>query len=155
MPVARNGGSVERVKVAGVWGPRQQENLPAVRRLADATDGLSNTALVIEQCATHEDHRLGREPSISGDYPFHSWINESDKGSYVTIGPDGRYAFVSEGTLVNGANGHNLYSFHPGGVQIALCDGSVQFVAESTDWLLVESLITAESQEPSTGKAWK
>ncbi|MFO0901272.1 MAG: H-X9-DG-CTERM domain-containing protein, partial [Pirellulales bacterium] len=84
-------------------------------------------------------------------------------GSYWPIGPDGRYLPIltradEEGraaTLVNGDNGRNFYSFHPSGAQAAMCDGSVRFIASTTDWRFVASMVTAENQDPTSEEAWK
>ncbi len=52
-------------------------------------------------------------------------------------------------------NGHHNYaltaarSFHPGGVNAALCDGSVQFVQESIDLTVWRALATRSGGEPN------
>jgi prepilin-type processing-associated H-X9-DG protein len=49
--------------------------------------------------------------------------------------------------IIGGDNLHGLYSFHPGGVYVALVDGSVQFIHDSIETNLMFSLITRSSGE--------
>lgn len=45
------------------------------------------------------------------------------------------------------SNAAGLYSFHPGGAQAVLCDGSVQFIAETIDGQVFSQLVTRDYGE--------
>ncbi len=55
---------------------------------------------------------------------------------------------MNGGTVViNATNNHELWSFHPGGVNTAFGDGSVHFIAETTDSTIVVALVTRAGNE--------
>ena len=43
---------------------------------------------------------------------------------------------------------HTARSFHPGGVNLALCDGSVTFVGDAIDLVLWRALASHDGEEP-------
>jgi prepilin-type processing-associated H-X9-DG protein len=48
---------------------------------------------------------------------------------------------------VNGDNLHGLYSFHPGGAQVAFVDGAVRLMPDSLDTDTLVALITRDGGE--------
>jgi prepilin-type N-terminal cleavage/methylation domain-containing protein/prepilin-type processing-associated H-X9-DG protein len=103
-----------------------------IRRIRDVTDGTSNTMLVTEVAGRNALYRKGRKINDSGVNSGGGWgdvLNGENwfAGSlYDGTGPEGP-------CVVNCTNerGRGAYSFHPGGVHLLMCDGSVQFVSEN------------------------
>jgi prepilin-type processing-associated H-X9-DG protein len=63
-------------------------------------------------------------------------INKSN----LTISASGMGGIVSQSTL---------YSFHPGGINVALCDGSVRFLSNTVSTTSVMALLTiADFDQP-------
>lgn len=109
-------------------------------RFRDVTDGLSNTIMVGEStyCSTDvsaSNRPLGVAPTEFRDWPI--WIgtgNQSDESVRI----NGRYNSVINGrTSFNRmflvSNDDNAFSYHVGGAQFALGDGSVRFISENID----------------------
>jgi prepilin-type N-terminal cleavage/methylation domain-containing protein/prepilin-type processing-associated H-X9-DG protein len=54
----------------------------------------------------------------------------------------------------NGSNNDEIYSFHPGGANILFGDGSVKFVKETTNVLIVRQLVTPRGGEAMSSDAY-
>ena len=84
-------------------------------------------------------------PSNRGSWAgWQSW-------AYYTYSDDGQYNSGSnpeKGDLLsctmNRDNQHQMYSFHPGGVMILFCDGSVRFTAEALSPLAFGQIVTID-----------
>jgi len=125
-------------------------------RLADVTDGTSNTAafsemglgdmsnaiatektdqfwtqtwpstpdMAISQCQSFPVTNLSYQGLSTDGVP---WIEGSTSAMYNHVNvPDKRSCIFPPGRIMNTAN-----SYHPGGVNVTLCDGSVRFVKDS------------------------
>jgi prepilin-type N-terminal cleavage/methylation domain-containing protein/prepilin-type processing-associated H-X9-DG protein len=164
---------------ASLWENLAQNGHPAVTSTTDAggilsayvpcpltsvADGLSNTILLAEVAgkpfwyvrgqqmpvpAGHEpalegggwgDLMIGENWLVGTDY---NCTTESPAGLATVIGICNR-RFSDEDMF-------GLYSFHPGGVNIVLGDGSVRFLSNGTDPLLVCQLITKAGGEVPSG----
>lgn len=53
------------------------------------------------------------------------------------------------GINCNNIRGDSFYSFHPGGAQFLMCDGSVQFLSESIHQYSLAARITRAGSEAS------
>jgi prepilin-type processing-associated H-X9-DG protein len=107
----------------------------------DILDGASNTALMWEIAGRPQLWAGGKrqdQPTRGGGWAD---INNAEcwfAGSGVDgIGPKGPCA-------INCTNEYGLgtYSFHPGGVHVLLCDGSVHFLNENADIGVFVNLVT-------------
>jgi len=102
--------------------------------LASITDGLSNSFLMWEIAGRNDVWRKGRlitGESTSGG----GWADVLNGESWLTGSrADGTGGAYSGLCLINCTNQRDrgTYSFHPGGIQTGLCDGSVQFLSENT-----------------------
>jgi prepilin-type processing-associated H-X9-DG protein len=116
-------------------------NPPKASIFASTTDGLSNTLAVIEMGGGPVKY-LTKRRIASGERPhFHGNWGENNR---LSLRP-----FDDTGTILGGGNcvvnctnsGSNLYSFHPGGSNAAYGDGSVRFVSQTVDSLVLHYLV--------------
>jgi prepilin-type N-terminal cleavage/methylation domain-containing protein/prepilin-type processing-associated H-X9-DG protein len=101
-------------------------------RFADITDGLSNTVCIVEICDkpnVWRGRKMAQDNSkqvftcaacVNGQWASPNW---NDLRGYSF---DGSVAFGP--CAVNCSNGASVYAFHPGGANVLMCDGSVQFL---------------------------
>ncbi len=117
-------------------------------RIADVVDGTSQTLLVAEVAGRPEVFTLGRSTGSLTRPP--SWA--SYNGSYP-INLDG---WLADGSgpwgpcAVNCSNGHEIYSFHSGGANILMADGSTRFVRANVDIRAMAAAVTRAGQETLT-----
>jgi prepilin-type N-terminal cleavage/methylation domain-containing protein/prepilin-type processing-associated H-X9-DG protein len=138
-PALVNLGLVDRVgNLQGVMA----ENFMARHR--DITDGTSNTLLIVEDAGRPRQWRVGTAgpdqtieggPWTSGGNPIVLKGSTADGGQ--RLGP----------CAVNCTNDHEVYSFHPGGTNALLADGSVQFLKANIDIRILARLITRAGGE--------
>jgi prepilin-type N-terminal cleavage/methylation domain-containing protein len=141
------------VCVAGGWGEvdlgSSYSALPTLKKVSfvDIIDGLSKTTLILERAGPPDRYfNSGRT------------VEPHDPPRFRTWGNVGLWAISAETLLnhlqttpgvpiVGGDNLHGLYSFHPGGVHVAIADGSVQFLKDTVDTRTVFALITRNGGE--------
>jgi prepilin-type N-terminal cleavage/methylation domain-containing protein/prepilin-type processing-associated H-X9-DG protein len=98
-------------------------------KFSDITDGLSNTLAVVERGGKPID-LLDGKPQISPDNPnaeYPGQVGWSASNSFS-------WAINGDGVGVNDSNARGIYSFHPGGANVGIADGSVRFLSESMDF---------------------
>jgi prepilin-type N-terminal cleavage/methylation domain-containing protein len=120
-------------------------------RLADVTDGLSNTLLYAESAGRPYLYRLGRrvEDVATARVNAGGWARPASDFSLDGASRDG--VQLPGSCPMNCSNGENVanvafphpyygtegtseaYSFHSGGMQVALGDGSVRFLSANID----------------------
>ena len=105
----------------------------SVVRLAEITDGASHTLLFAEQAhgVLTDDATISRglrwPPS-----DYQCWqVGPVSGTQFETFYPPN--GFKTFGPVMGEYASRNPASFHPGGVDVALCDGSVRFVKETID----------------------
>jgi prepilin-type N-terminal cleavage/methylation domain-containing protein/prepilin-type processing-associated H-X9-DG protein len=112
-------------------------------------DGTSNTILLAEIAGKNELYRAGRDTGqqLSGFFGGEGgWADATSSGSSL-------YGSSSDGAVTPGAcgincsNDYGLYSFHTGGANVLLADGSVRFLAASLDIRVLCSLVTRAGGE--------
>ncbi|MEM9149662.1 MAG: DUF1559 domain-containing protein [Cyanobacteria bacterium P01_F01_bin.3] len=107
------------------------------KQLQQITDGTSNTVMLVEKGGLPMLYVNGTAIEEIA-YAYSAWAGPTGIQAY-SVDSESSHTFPSQGpTFMNARNNHTLYSFHAGGVQISLCDGSARFVSESLDlptWL--------------------
>ncbi|MBW3538916.1 MAG: DUF1559 domain-containing protein [Planctomycetes bacterium] len=121
------------------------------RRFRDVTDGTTNTIIVHESAGRYQWLRrdrvsgsvVARPPEFGGwfDYwagPSAGWMYGFEDNGLTTRGP----------RFLNASNKWaNPFSFHTGGVQVALADGSARFLSDNMSNLVFIALCTRAGGE--------
>ena len=114
-----------------------------LRRIAEIRDGTSNTMAICEDAGRPELWRAGKK--VSGTVSGAGWANRDNE--YITHGYSNDGASTPGPCAVNCTNSNEIYSFHSGGANILLCDGSVRFLTPSVPMRVVGALITRAGGE--------
>ncbi len=152
-----NAASADYVGVGGIYdtsntsanyhrGVMQAKVSANPTKVSDITDGLTNTVCVVEICDKPNQWRAGKlfkdnstqvfncANCVNGQWASPNW-NDLRGYSY-----DGVTAFGP--CVVNCSNGASIYSFHAGGAQVLMCDGSVQFLGASLSRDVLVALVS-------------
>lgn len=138
---------------------------PGGTRIRDITDGTSNTMLLAEDAgrpAQYIGRKQGLNPRSGNDafgtmYVADGWGWADINGGFSIDGANS--AGIQNNTSSSGAttivgtcsmnctNDSELYSFHVGGVQTLLADGSVRFLSENMSGATLSGLATLQGGE--------
>ncbi|MDZ4658062.1 MAG: DUF1559 domain-containing protein [Bythopirellula sp.] len=104
-------------------------------KFSEVTDGLSNSIMLVER-GGRPLHMVDGRPNVTEDhpdarYPGQTGWSTSTSLSYV----------IHRDVGVNRDNAFGIYSDHSGGAYVALADGSVTFLSESTDTATLAKMI--------------
>ncbi|MGN6544827.1 MAG: DUF1559 family PulG-like putative transporter [Aureliella sp.] len=127
-------------------GPMQ---VGKVGRIGHVLDGTSNTLLVVEMSGRPYWYLPGARKSTSTannprTYGFGFWAHNNAHNIST---------FLSDGSsrglqcAVNCSNQFGVYSFHPGGANVALTDGSVRLLSQTVSPHVLAGLVTRNGQE--------
>ncbi len=121
-------------------------------KIRDFTDGTSNTILVGEVCARTSLYRKGKLVPLTDPEAQAQAISGSGtwpdlfKGDTWISGRlfDGTDAGSGGPCAINCSNSRTagMYSWHTGGAQVTLADGSARFISENVSAFVLASLIT-------------
>ena len=135
----------------GVWGEPTYNTANGVSiryrkaQLADITDGLSNTILIGERAGRPDLYVKGKPDN---PYPYLDKNTATDPQQAAWgISTHFWWLVNGRGQPVNQTNSTGIFSFHPGGANIALADGSVRFLKETTAPAILKGLITRSGSE--------
>jgi prepilin-type N-terminal cleavage/methylation domain-containing protein/prepilin-type processing-associated H-X9-DG protein len=118
--------------------------LPRIR-IADVTDGVSQTLMAGE-----------RPPSLGDNVGWWAILDPNDNTIFaVDVGPTSRLdgtpcptpAYFSPGDLNDVCHLGHFWSFHPGGGNWLLCDGSVRFMGYAAGTTVVPAMATINGGE--------
>jgi prepilin-type N-terminal cleavage/methylation domain-containing protein/prepilin-type processing-associated H-X9-DG protein len=123
-------------------------------RLTDIMDGTSKTIMVAE-CAGREEHWLNgrRDATFTAGNWSGPWANPNNnlqiRGFNLATNSLGwpKAPPQAPPCAVNCTNSREIYSFHQGGANVLLADGSVHFLASETDLRLLRKLVTIKGGE--------
>jgi prepilin-type N-terminal cleavage/methylation domain-containing protein len=124
-------------------------------RMADISDGTSNTFMLLEQASTFRE--VGRGPGgtkyqFLPTNPF-VWLNHHSQGMAIAAVGTGRPMPPNPSPALMyawGQVGRTVWSFHPGGIQAALCDGSARFVKDTVPQAVWQATFTRNGGEVVT-----
>lgn len=128
-------------------------------KIAELTDGTTNQ-LLIGECSAWGRTTAGAQAEIRGSAEWGCWIGSGANAGPPEAGGTYRWAAspwarnvttiryaINMKTQLTGAGGNHrdgtnnsLHSEHPGGAQVARADGSVHFLAESMDLLVLRNM---------------
>jgi prepilin-type processing-associated H-X9-DG protein len=132
--------------------------------LTSVTDGLSNTILLGELAGKPDWYVRGQQRAIPA--PYQSALEGGGWGDLM-LG-DNWFVGVDDSCTTQNASGlttvigtcnrrfsgesmSGFYSFHPGGANVLMGDGSVRLLSNNTDPLVVLELVTKAGGEVSSG----
>ncbi len=126
-------------------------------RIASVTDGTSNTIMIGEDAGRPVGYNHARQIYTQHGGPVDGVLNPTDYGGGAWADPY-TYAHLCGSTadgircqggicMINCSSNNELYSFHPGGVNVLFTDGSVHFLKESMDPRIVVALVTRAGGE--------
>jgi len=147
-------GTTAKVSGLNNTGPANMVN-----KLKDVTDGTSKTIMLAE-CAGREDVYRGRTKypvAYTGAPKIRArggaWATTDNSYAIGSVKPwDSSFVDIPTPPAINSSNewGHCFYAFHPGGANVAMADGSVQFLTEDTPLRLLCNLVTRAGGESSS-----
>ena len=106
------------------------------------TDGLSKTFMFFECGGRPLEYLQGQEKGENTSMRFR-W---SDRNAYGTWSPDDECGLTN---IMNCTNWDDIYSFHPGGANFLMGDGSVVYLTEDLDVDAFVSLFTRAADDTS------
>ena len=120
-------------------------------RLADITDGTSNTLLVAEDTGRPQLWQAGRP--VPEAFAFGGpWA--SNANAVVIRGSSADGGTVHGPCGINCTNDRQPYSFHPGGANVLFADGSVHFLSAAIDIRVLAALATRAGGEAVPAGDW-
>jgi prepilin-type N-terminal cleavage/methylation domain-containing protein/prepilin-type processing-associated H-X9-DG protein len=117
-----------------------------VMRWASVTDGLSNT-IFYEEDAGRPDAYISGGKKIAGAWGGSAWSDEANEFGLNGCTPSTTADIRPGKTAVNCTNNGEPYAFHPAGINVGMCDGSVRFVGNNVPIRTFASLVTAQGGE--------
>jgi prepilin-type N-terminal cleavage/methylation domain-containing protein len=141
------------VGAMGLQGQMTPTGLKHKTRLADLTDGTSNTLLMAEDAGRHQDYARGVPdltfPGADGPNGWMlnaAWADYNSAIRVVGYSNDGLTPFGGC-CVINCNNAWQIYSFHPSGANALRGDGSVGFLSENTAPGVLAALVTRAGGE--------
>jgi prepilin-type N-terminal cleavage/methylation domain-containing protein/prepilin-type processing-associated H-X9-DG protein len=121
-------------------------------KIGEIVDGTTNTILIMEDAGRPNHYILGRDQGgINPRLEGFGWT-DPDGGAGSMDGTDRIDGRINGGSgtgtcIMNCNNDSEPYSFHPGGMNICMADGSVRFLSESVTAATFAALLTPRGGE--------
>ena len=121
--------------IAWATGRKPSTGLISSRtKIQQVTDGTSNTLLLAEIAGRPQHWENGRNLGTD-DLKFSGWADPTNQFRAASSQP------------INQTNEENIFSFHPGGANLLIADGSVHFVSEDLAPRVVVQIISHQGGE--------
>lgn len=126
------------------------------RKFRDVTDGLTNTIMQYESAGRARFYLHGKEETAPAWWTaeYRAWTGHFDSSwmypFQAVADPNGGEPVVTwfvGSDIINVANFGSPYSFHVGGIQVSLADGSVRFINENIAIETLSSLTSIDGNE--------
>jgi len=142
-------GDVDTYTEESRWGPFSYNSGSNIRQLswASVTDGLSNTIFYSEDAGRPDLYLTGRKKISSNSVGGSAWSDESSEYGLHGCEPSATTDTRPGRRPMNCTNNGEPYSFHTGGCNFGMCDGSVRFIRESISIRTFARLVTAQAGE--------
>jgi prepilin-type N-terminal cleavage/methylation domain-containing protein/prepilin-type processing-associated H-X9-DG protein len=121
-----------------------------ITRIADVTDGTSNTILVAEDAGRPMFYNAGRQV-FDPVGKEGGWADPNGAFSIDGSNPDGT---IPGPCPLNCSNNSEIYSFHPNGANVVFADGSVHFLSSSINLCTLAKLVTRAGGEVIAGNEY-
>lgn len=108
-------------------------------KLKWVADGLSKTILIVEASGKNETIVGAKSFNVS-DHPVFVWWNAAPNHLHVRFDLGEFYGILER--PVNFSNRNQIFSFHPGGAHVSMCDGSVKLLSEDSSAEAVFAMAT-------------
>jgi prepilin-type N-terminal cleavage/methylation domain-containing protein/prepilin-type processing-associated H-X9-DG protein len=123
-----------------------------VTPIAKITDGTTNTILVMEDAGRPDWYVLGRDQGTVLPRPEGFGWTDPDGGAGSMDGTDRLTGAINGGSgtgkcIIGCNNDSEPYAFHPGGMNVALVDGSVRFISKTINAATFAALMTPRGGE--------
>lgn len=109
-------------------------------KFSGITDGLSNTILCFERSGFPDIRKRDKSPKDPSEYVYPYVVENHFNGWWASIQHDRIRSWTYDGLqyygpcVINCTNDWGgAFSYHPGGMQVSLSDGSVRFLGETID----------------------
>ena len=117
--------------------------LNVARRIAEITDGTSNTLILGEDAGRRQRWEMGRLVTSEIDTNDNAnWANPAGNISLKGYNPSTWPGTVPGPCAINCTNEQQVYGFHPGGANALCVDGSVHVLRDNLDINVLVGLIT-------------
>ncbi len=123
---------------------------PANRRMAQITDGTSNTFLLAECAGRNSFYWMGKlQPTTISNGPWGAPAARLQIGGCDSNNPayPASTNNVAGPRALNCINHKEIYAFHPSGANVVMCDGAVRHLSANMDLNTVYALLTRERGE--------
>lgn len=132
-----------------------------LNRMSSITDGLSNTAMIVEAAGKPDRYVLGKLMSPPWDEGGQQWsaYDSAWAAPWTDVGGRGHTydGLTTPGPcMINCSNqpGAGVYSFHSGGANMLFADGSIHFMREGMDQFVFYALLTKSGGEVLSSSDW-
>jgi prepilin-type N-terminal cleavage/methylation domain-containing protein/prepilin-type processing-associated H-X9-DG protein len=116
-----------------------------LQKFSDVTDGLSNTYWVAEAAGRPQSYRAKGMRNGTARAAGSSALDRDNE--YIIHGFNAAGSANPGPCAMNCTNSDEMYSFHPGGVQVMFGDGSVRYLSNQVPMRIVAAWVTREGKE--------